>query len=147
MRRQRANAGDNRLRLSFGAPDAEACGELLDQPANDALLAIATIEHPEAIRNIDEIVATPGLDLAIIGPGDLAMAMGIPGQFEHPDFVGAVQEAERGILRSKVALGGVAMTPEQAKRMVDRGYRVIGFGFDWMLLQQSAGRFIEEVRR
>ena len=75
------------------------------------------------------------------------MAMGIPGQFEHPDFVGAVQEAERGILRSKVALGGVAMTPEQAKRMVDRGYRVIGFGFDWMLLQQSAGRFIEEVRR
>lgn len=115
--------------------------------ANDAMLAIATIEHPEAIRNIDEIVATPGLDLAIIGPGDLAMAMGIPGQFEHPDFVGAVQEAEQAILRSKVALGGVARTPDQAKRMLDRGYRVVGFGFDWMLLQQSAGRFIEEVRR
>jgi hypothetical protein len=31
--------------------------------------------------------------------------------------------------------------------MLDRGYRALGFGFDWMLLQQSAARFIEEVRR
>jgi 4-hydroxy-2-oxoheptanedioate aldolase len=115
--------------------------------ANDGMLAIATIEHPDGVRNIDEIVATPGLDLAIIGPGDLAMAMGIPGQFEHPDFLQALQAAEDGILGSKVTLGGVARTPDQAKRMLDRGYRALGFGFDWMLLQQSAARFIEDARR
>jgi 4-hydroxy-2-oxoheptanedioate aldolase len=38
--------------------------------ADDEVLAIATIEHIDAVRNIEEIAATPGLDLAFIGPGD-----------------------------------------------------------------------------
>ena len=37
----------------------------------------------------------------------------------------------------------VARTPEQARAMVDRGYKANVFGFDWSLLQQSASRFIE----
>lgn len=111
--------------------------------ANDALLAVITIEHPDAVQSIDEIMAVPGIDLAFIGPGDLTMAMGIPGQFDHPSFKKAVAHAEAGILKSKVPLGGVARTPEQARDMVDRGYRAIVFGFDWSLLQQSVSRFME----
>ena len=114
--------------------------------ANEGLAAIITIEHPDAIASIDEIMAVPGINLAFIGPGDLAMALGIPGQFDHPLFEEAVAQAEAGILRSKVPLGGVARTPEQAKQMLDRGYTAIVFGFDWLLLQQSASRFIEAVR-
>lgn len=115
--------------------------------ANDNMLAIFVIEHPDAIRNIDAIMATPGLDLAVIGPGDLAMALEIPGQFDHPKFKAAVAEAEAGILKSKVPLGGVARTADQAKQMIDRGYRAIVFGFDWLLLQEAAMRLLEEVRR
>jgi 4-hydroxy-2-oxoheptanedioate aldolase len=115
--------------------------------ANENMLAIITIEHPDAVRNIDEVMSTPGLDLAFIGPGDLAMSLGIPGQFDHPKFKAAVAEAEAGVLRSKVPLGGVARTPDQAKQMLDRGYRALVFGFDWTLLHQAAARFLEEVRR
>jgi 4-hydroxy-2-oxoheptanedioate aldolase len=115
--------------------------------ANESLLAIITIEHPDAVRNIDEVMSAPGLDVAFIGPGDLAMSLGIPGQFDHPKFKAAVAEAEAGILRSKVPLGGVARTPDQAKQMLDRGYRALVFGFDWMLLQQAAARFLEDIRR
>jgi len=111
------------------------------------MLAIITIEHPDAVRNIDEVMTAPGLDLAFVGPGDLAMSLGIPGQFDRPKFKAAVAEAEAGILRSNVPLGGVARTPDQAKQMLDRGYRALVFGFDWMLLQQAAARFLEEVRR
>jgi 4-hydroxy-2-oxoheptanedioate aldolase len=116
------------------------------ESANDNMLAIVTIEHPDAVGSIDRIMSVPGIDLAFIGPGDLAMAMGIPGQFNHPMFMETVRQAEAGILRSQVALGGVARTPEQAREMVERGYRAIVFGFDWMLLQQSASRFIQAVR-
>jgi 4-hydroxy-2-oxoheptanedioate aldolase len=115
--------------------------------ANEGMLAIITIEHPDAVRNIDEVMSAPGLDLAFIGPGDLAMSLEIPGQFDHPRFKAAVVEAEAGILRSGIPLGGVARTPEQAKEMLDRGYRALVFGFDWMLLQQAAARFLEEVRK
>ena len=114
--------------------------------ANDNMLAVITIEHPDAVIAIDEIMAVPGIDLAFIGPGDLAMALGIPGQYEHPSFAKAVAQAEAGILKSSVALGGVARTPEQARQMVDRGYKAIVFGFDWMLLQQSVLRFMDAMR-
>ncbi len=114
--------------------------------ANDEVMAIITIEHPDAVRNIDEIMSTPGLDLAFIGPGDLATALEIPGQFDHPKFKAAFAEAEAGILRSKVPLGGVARTPDQAKQMLDRGYQALVLGFDWMLLQRAAEGFLQEIR-
>lgn len=114
--------------------------------ANANVLAIATIEHPQAISNIEAIVATPGLDLAFIGPGDLAMSLGVPGQFEHPDYLQAVAPAEKAILASKVALGGVARTPDQARQMLQRGYKALVFGFDWSLLQGAAAQLVRDVR-
>jgi 4-hydroxy-2-oxoheptanedioate aldolase len=116
------------------------------EAANENVLAIVTIEHPDAVRNIDEVMSTPGLDLAFIGPGDLAMSLGIPGQPDHPRFKAVVAEAEAGVLRSGVPLGGVARTPDEAKQMLDRGYRALVFGFDWMLLQRAATQFLEQVR-
>jgi len=116
--------------------------------ARDDVLCIGTIEHPAAVDNIDEIAATPGLDIAFIGPGDLAMNLGIPGQYDHPKFKEAVTRAEAGLLESKVALGGVARTSDQAKQMLDRGYRVLVLGgFDWMLLQQAGRTLLDEVRQ
>ena len=50
--------------------------------ANRESLSVITIEHPDAVNRIDEICATPGVDLAFIGPGDLAMSMGHPGEIE-----------------------------------------------------------------
>lgn len=115
------------------------------QAANDNVLAIVTIEHPDAVRNIDEIMSVPGVDLAFIGPGDLAMSLGIPGRFDAPAFTEAVARAEAGILSSRVALGGVARTPGQARAMIDRGYRAIVFGFDWMLLRQGTAEFLRQI--
>jgi 4-hydroxy-2-oxoheptanedioate aldolase len=75
------------------------------------------------------------------------MNLGIPGQFDHSKFKEAVARAEAGLLRSKVALGGVARTADQAKQMLDRGYRVLVLGgFDWMLLQQAGRTLLDEVR-
>ena len=74
------------------------------------------------------------------------MYLGISGQFEHPAFLQAVDTAEKAILRSKVALGGVARTPEQARQMLQRGYKALVFGFDWSLLQRSAVEFIGQAR-
>ncbi len=116
------------------------------EAANENVLAIITIEHPDAVRNIDGIMSVPGIDVAFVGPGDLAMSLGIPGQLDHPTFKAAVAEAEAGILRSKVPLGGVARTPEQARVMLDRGYRAIVFGFDWTLLHEATARFLDEMR-
>src|SRR5262249_36561096 len=48
--------------------------------ADQEVLAIGTIEHIDAVRSISDVIATPGLDLVFIGPGDLATSMGFKGR-------------------------------------------------------------------
>ena len=111
------------------------------------MLAIATIEHVDALRNINEVVATPGLDLAFIGPGDLATSMGHHGRADHPDVQAVVMRLEEAIRSSPVVFGGVAPTPEQANAMIARGYRALVVGFDWSLLQRGIVAALDGVSR
>ena len=50
------------------------------------MICMITIEHIEAVNRIDEIMATPGIDLAVIGPGDLATSINKRGL---PDYRGS----------------------------------------------------------
>ena len=48
------------------------------------------IETKEAVENIDEILAVPGLDSFVIGAVDLSMSMGFLGDAGRPDVQTAV---------------------------------------------------------
>jgi 4-hydroxy-2-oxoheptanedioate aldolase len=39
------------------------------------MICMITIEHVEAVNRIDKIMATSGIDLAVIGPGDFATSI------------------------------------------------------------------------
>ncbi|WP_366145884.1 aldolase/citrate lyase family protein [Bradyrhizobium sp.] len=104
---------------------------------DDEVLAIGAVEHIDAVKTIHEVVATEGLDLVFIGPGDLATSMGLKGRIDHPDVQAAMRALEEAILPSPVALGGVATTPEQITAMTARGYKALAVGFDWSLLQRG----------
>jgi 2-dehydro-3-deoxyglucarate aldolase len=64
--------------------------------ANEELLVIAQIEHIDAVRDIDDIVAVEGIDGVIIGPYDLSGSMGLVGQVDHPEVQGGGPRA-RGL--------------------------------------------------
>ncbi|MDQ3795575.1 MAG: aldolase/citrate lyase family protein [Actinomycetota bacterium] len=89
------------------------------QVADEEVLASIIIEDGEGVRNAEEIMGTPGLDLAIISPGDLATSLGHRGQVGHLEVQAVMAEA--AILRSRVSLGGIALSPEQANRVIERG--------------------------
>jgi len=105
--------------------------------ANDEVLAIGTIEHIDAVNTVADVVATRGLDLVFIGPGDLATSMGLRGRADDPAVLAAIHKLESVIQPSPVLLGGVAHTTEQANAMIARGYRALVVGFDWSLLQRG----------
>lgn len=115
--------------------------------ADDDMICMITIEHVEAVNRIDEIMATPGIDLAVIGPGDLATSIEKRGQMDDPELLALIARAEEGILRSGVPIGGVARTPEQANRMIERGYLVLALGFDWSLFARGIAASLEGIRR
>ena len=103
--------------------------------ADDDMICMITIEHVEAVNRIDEIMATPGIDIAVIGPGDLAaLASTSAASIDDPKVQALMARAEAGILKSGVPICGVARTAEQANQMIDRGYLALALGFDWSLL-------------
>ena len=57
--------------------------------ADDDMICMITIEHVEAVERIDEIMAVPGIDLAVIGPGDLATSINKRGLPDDPEVRGA----------------------------------------------------------
>ena len=47
-------------------------------------MVFVQIEHIQAVHNLDEILATPGLDGVVIGRNDLTGSMGKLGQHSRP---------------------------------------------------------------
>lgn len=115
--------------------------------ADDEMICMITIEHVEAVNRIDEIMATPGIDLAVIGPGDLATSINKRGQMDDPELIELIARAEAGIMKSGVPIGGVARTADQANRMIERGYLVIALGFDWSLFARGIAASLDGIRR
>ncbi len=96
------------------------------------------IETRSAVENIAEICKVDGVDFMLIAPFDLSSDLGVPGRFDAPEFHEAVAQAERVILEHGVPLGGAAMTEEQTRSLVQRGYRFLAHHFDVVMLKQAA---------
>jgi len=115
--------------------------------ADEDMICMITIEHADAVNRIDEIMATPGIDVAVIGPGDLATSINKRGQIDDPEVQALMKRAEEGILKSGVPIGGVARTAEQANAMIDRGYLALALGFDWSLFQRGIADAFRGIKR
>jgi 4-hydroxy-2-oxoheptanedioate aldolase len=77
------------------------------------------------------------VDIIVPAQFDLSTALGVSGQFDHPDFVAAVARIERAALDAGLPLGGVAFSRAQAETLLARGYRIVA-GFDVLWLRAQA---------
>ena len=65
------------------------------EDANRRIMVIAQIETAKALENIDEIAAVEGLDALFIGPNDLSIALGIPGDLFNPIELEAISKVAK----------------------------------------------------
>ncbi len=74
--------------LDYGAADVS---DYLETSRRDPLVIIQ-IEHIDAVRRLDSILAVPGIDSILVGLYDLSMSMGRPGRFDDPSVRAAIDE-------------------------------------------------------
>jgi 2-keto-3-deoxy-L-rhamnonate aldolase RhmA len=98
--------------------------------ANDETMVIALIETVRAFDHLDDILATPGLDVAWMGHYDLTVSMGIPAQFDHPRFLELMDRLADRCRHFGVAAGFLPATPDETVRWIRRGFRAISLGSD-----------------
>lgn len=135
--------------LAFGiGHDEYSGGDVVAKmaAANERTLVIALIETATGIANVDEIMAVPGIDVGWLGHFDLSNTMGITGQFDHPDFVAAVDRLVAACRRHGKAAGFLPQTHEMARAWVAKGFRCLGYSTDIALLQGSLAAGIGVLR-
>jgi 4-hydroxy-2-oxoheptanedioate aldolase len=106
--------------------------------SNENVLYFPIIETAEAVENIEAILAVDGVDSCIVGPVDLCYALGIPFQFEHPDYLQALDRVRRAADKAGKPAGlpllGRMDDSENVRRQVDQGARLLLVGGDEPLL-------------
>ena len=114
--------------------------------ANQTVIPIAQIEHIDAVNNIDEILAVPGMAGIVFGPNDLACSMGHTGDPNHPEVLRAIDAVIGKARQTKVFIGCVGDDPELLERWIDQGARWLVVGSDFALLRKAAIQAIESIQ-
>jgi len=137
-----------------GLARAQGYGNNFDayvQNANADSLLIVQIEHRDAVANLEEILSVPGIDGTFIGPYDLSLSLGIPGQLDHPEMLAAKRKVRDATLAHGLIPGIHFVQPRTAahdcRQAVAEGYRFIALGTDILFLGDSARALQNETRQ
>jgi 2-keto-3-deoxy-L-rhamnonate aldolase RhmA len=117
---------------------------------NEETMLIIQIETREAVENLEEIVATPGVDVALIGPTDLSIALGVPGQMDSPQLHAAIEKMIETCGRHQVFPALHINDLHWATYWAKRGMRLLSSGSEAGLLVkggQSVTSTISEAFR
>ena len=104
----------------------ERCDPWPLNPEGELLLGVK-LESPEGIAHCEEILQTPGLGFAELGPGDLSLALGYEEMPRYP-YPAEMQEARERVFRACRANGLAyleAASPTDIVAKLDEGVRVI----------------------
>ena len=117
------------------------------ESANAETLLIVQVETARGIENVDEIAAVDGIDVLWIGHNDLANSMNIPGRFDHPDYLKAVDRFLRACRDHGKAPGIMATGVDEARALLRRGFRCVAYWGDLWIYAAALRGGLEEIRR
>lgn len=106
--------------------------------ANEETMVVIQIETRAALDQIDAIVAVPGVDVAFIGPNDLSIALGVPGQPTSPVLVSAIETVMAACQRHGVTAAIQMNDLKLAAQWAQQAIKMISFSAETGLLV-SAG--------
>ena len=117
-------------------PGGVSVAERLEN-ANKRTTFFALIETCEGAENADGIAATPGVDCLWVGHFDLSVSLGIPGQFDHPDYLEALNRIVAAAKKHDRSLGRLVSSPQEGLQDIERGFDFICYGTDTAIYQSA----------
>lgn len=109
---------------------------------NANTLVVLQIETKRALEMREELLAVPGIDAVMIGPADLSISLGVPGEFQHPRMVEAMEAIRDTCNRRGIAPGTQTRTLALARFWRERGMRFLGCSSDTGMLFEKAKELI-----
>ncbi len=124
-----------------GASTAESI-----ESSNRETFVVVQVESDEALKGLDKIVAVPGIDATMIGPQDLSISLGVPGQMAHEKLKAAYRRVLEACQGSPVAAGVHMGDAARLNELRGDGYRFLAYSTDLALIMQSLKEGLRAVR-
>lgn len=115
--------------------------------ANAHTLNIVQFEHPWAIDHAAELLALPHLDCVLVGPADLSIALGVPGEFTHPTLIAAIERVIAACRSAGVAPGIHLRSAALASDWIARGMRFVSVGAEHVFMLERATEALDALKR
>jgi len=111
-------------------------------------VVIVQVEHIDAVNNLEAIFSVEGVDGFIVGPYDLTGSMGIPGQFDHPDFLRAMDRIN--VISKEMGMPGgihiIEPEPDQLQQRIHEGYPFIAYSLDIRMLDVACRCGLDKIK-
>lgn len=113
---------------------------------NETVVGVIQIETQGAMAELDAIAGIDGVDVLFLGPSDLSYALGVPGQLDHPTFLGAVRAISAAARSQGKAAGVLLPNMKLVPSFVEAGYTFVAVGSDSAILLQGGRTLVEGFR-
>jgi len=116
-----------------------ALGDGYAAEANNQVACIPMVETVEAVENIDEILAVPGIDAIYVGPADLSRTLGLAplGDHDDPSFVDAIDTVLAACRRAGIP-AGIHANPTLVNKRRQQGFQMVTATSDLLALMAGA---------
>jgi 4-hydroxy-2-oxoheptanedioate aldolase len=114
---------------------------------NRNILLFVQIETRAGLDNRQAILSVPGIDGCLVGTGDLAFSLGLPGQTNHPDVLKAADDVFAACVERKLLRTLPIRTPDDTARWQATGMNMITLSTDGGLFAAGARQFLASVSR
>lgn len=118
------------------------------QSSNKNVLTVLHCETMEAVKNLDQILELPELDVIFIGPMDLSQSLGadVMGNRNHPELNEVIDRVIKKVVDSGKAVGTIAGNIDMAKSLMQKGCRYILISSDQDMVAQSCVKMARELK-
>ncbi len=113
---------------------------------NEQTLIAPQVESVKAIDNLEKTLQVPGIDVIVVGPQDLSISLGVPGQHNHPKEIEAIDHVIAICKKHNTPCGIVMGNGDLAKPWVEKGMRFVVAGTDLGMLLQGGIKNVQTVR-
>ena len=117
------------------------------QKANQATLVVAHIETGLGYENAEEIITSPHLDMVYVGPYDFSIAMGHPGEYDHPQVAKPMRKILDLCKKHQIPFGTTASSPKAAAGWIAAGCQFFEVVDELSLIEAGAQQTISAYRQ
>lgn len=116
------------------------------QDANRESLLIVQIETKQALESVDEILGVEGVDVALVGPTDLSVSLGVPGNMEAPILISAIEAVIEACKRRNVVPAIHINVLSQAAFWSKKGMRMVSYNSEIGILTSATAGAVSTIR-